>query len=83
MQKYKASQGYREWRKEAALTTSKRLERNGAIQILQGRGSPAEGAAGAQTPEPSLSSVSSAHPRDTPVSWRKEEQVGEVLSGLG
>lgn len=55
MQKNKASQGYREWRKEAALTSSKRLERNGAIQILQGRGSPAEGAVGAQTPEPSAS----------------------------
>lgn len=41
--------------KEAALTSWKRLERNGAIQILQGRGSPAEGAAGAQTPEPSAS----------------------------
>lgn len=45
MQKNKASQGYREWHKEAALTSSKRLERNGANQILQGRGSPAEGAA--------------------------------------
>lgn len=31
--------------------TSRRDERNGALQILQGRGSPAEGAGGAQIPE--------------------------------